>query len=158
MLRSGDPAPPFELPDLEGRLWRLDGAPALVVFWKAACATCQLVFPYLQRLAQAYPEDGWLLLAVSQNGQAAARRFAQELGLTLPLLIEGEGWPVSKQYDPEATPTLFLIDEDGTVELTSIGFDKAELNEIARRLAERLGVEPQEIAAQDDGNPLFKPG
>jgi peroxiredoxin len=158
MLKSGDRAPPFELPDLEGRLWRLDGAPALVVFWKASCNTCHLAFPYLQRLVQAYPQDGWRLLAVSQDGPSASRQFAQEVGLTLPLLIEGEGWPVSKQYDPEATPTLFFIDEDGTIALTSVGFDKAELNEVSRRLAERLGVEPQEVAAQDDGNPFFKPG
>src|SRR3989304_4228202 len=158
MLRRGDRAPPFELPDLEGRLHALDGVPALVVFWKSTCATCHIAFPYLERLAQAYPGDGGRLLTVSQDSPAASREFARALGLTLPVLIEGEGWPVSKQYDPEATPTLFLIGPDGTIELISIGFDKAELNEISRRLAGRLGVEPQVVAEQDDGNPFFKPG
>ena len=158
MLRRGDRAPPFELPDLEGRLHALDGGPALVVFWKSTCATCHIAFPYLERLAHAYPGDGWRLLTVSQDSPAVSREFARALGLTLPVLIEGEGWPVSKQYDPEATPTLFLIGPDGTIELSSIGFDKAELNEIARRLAQRLGVGPQVIAEQDDGNPFFKPG
>lgn len=158
MLRRGDRAPAFELPDLDGKLWRLDGVPALVVFWKAGCATCHVAFPYLERLFHAYAGDGWRLLAVSQDSPAASREFAQELKLTLPLLIEGEGWPVSKLYDPEATPTLFLVDDTGTIELTSIGFDKSELNEASRLLAERLGREPQEIAPQDDGNPFFKPG
>jgi peroxiredoxin len=158
MLKRGDRAPPFELPDLEGKLWRLNGTPAVVVFWKPACVTCHLAFPYLERLAQAYPQGGWRLLAVSQDSPAASRVFAEELGVTLPLLIESEGWPVSQQYDPEATPTLFFVDQDGTIALTSIGFDKAELNEASRLLAERLGVAPQEIAPEDDGNPFFKPG
>jgi peroxiredoxin len=162
MLTIGEHAPSFDLPDLEGRRHRLVDAlargPALAVFWKASCGTCHLAFPYLQRLVEAYPEAAWQVLAVSQDGSGASGAFAREYGLTFPVLIEGEGWPVSQQYDPDATPTLFLIAPDGTVELTSVGFDKAELNEIARRLAEHLGQEPVVIAEESDGNPPFKPG
>jgi peroxiredoxin len=158
MLRRGEQGPPFQLPDLSGKLWRLDGVPAVVVFWKPSCATCHLAFPYLERLTQAYPPDRWRLLAVSQDTPAASRAFAEELRLSLPLLIEGEGWPVSRQYDPEATPTLFFVRADGEIVLTSVGFDKAELNEASRLLAEALGVEPQKIAPEDDGNAFFKPG
>jgi peroxiredoxin len=162
MLTAGDHAPSFDLPDLQGRRHRLEEAlaagPALAVFWKAACATCHLAFPYLQRLSEAYPGSGWRLLAVSQDGADTSRDFVEEHALTFPVLIEGEGWPVSRQYDPEATPTLFLIAPDGAIDLMSVGFDKAELNEISRRLAEALGREPVVIAEDGDGNPPFKPG
>lgn len=162
MLATGERAPAFELPDLDGRRHRLEGAlrrgPALAVFWKADCATCHLAFPYLQRLAEAYPSANEQLLAVSQDGPETSAAFARELGLTFPVLIDGDGWPVSQQYDPDSTPTLFLIGPDGAVELTGVGFDKGDLNEIARRFAEHLGEVPRLIAEDDDGNPPFRPG
>ena len=89
-----------------------------------------------------------------QRINAASRQH----GLTFPILIEGEGWPVSQQYDPDATPTLYLIEPDGVISMTSVGFHKQELNEISRRIAERLGEPPQVIAEEDDGNQPFKPG
>ena len=162
MLTTGEQAPMFELPDLDGRPRRLEDAlaqgPVLTVFWKAACGTCHLAFPYLQRLAEAYPSNRWQLLAVSQDGAQASEAFARRYGLTFLTLIDGEGWPVSQQYDPEATPTLFLISRDGAVEMTSVGFSKEDLNEISRRLAEELGETPQLIAEEGDGNPPFRPG
>ena len=158
MLGPGEQAPAFELPDLEGGRHRREAGPALAVFWKPTCATCDLAFPYLQRLAEAYTTDRWQLLAISQDGAEASGEFARRYGLTMPVLIEDEGWPVSQQYDPEATPTLFLIGPDGTVEMTSVGFSKEDLNEISRRLAGHLGETPQIIAEEDDGNPIFRPG
>ena len=108
MLSAGDRAPDFDLPDLAGRRHRLEDAlqrgPALAVFWKSGCNTCDLAFSYLQRLAVAYPEGRWQLLAISQDGAQASEEFARQHGLTFPILIEGEGWPVSQQYDPDATP------------------------------------------------------
>ncbi len=151
MLLAGDQAPPFDLPDLEGERQQLDGTPTIAVFW-------HLAFPYLQRLFEAYPGGGWRLLAVSQDREGPSRDFAHTYGLGFPVLIEGEGWPASQLYDPEATPTLFLIGPAGTIEMTSVGFDKEELNEISRRLAATLGETARVIAEENDGNPSFKPG
>lgn len=162
MLVAGDQAPPFELPDLQGRTRRLADAlergPVLVVFWKSDCETCDVAFPYLQHLTDVYSTERWELLAVSQEGAKESADFAREQGLSFPVLIDGDGWPVSKQYDPEATPTLFLIAPDGAIQMTSVGFHKQELNEIAGRLAEYLGEPARAIALEDDGNPPFKPG
>ncbi len=162
MLGPGEQAPAFELPDLEGGIQRLEDAltlgPVLAAFWQPHCDTCRLAFPYLQRLADTYPAPRWRLLAISQESERASRDFARQYGLTMPVLLDGEGWPVSRQYDPEATPTLFLIAPDGTIEVTSVGFDKRDLNEIARRLAAHLGEEATPIAEDGDGNPPFRPG
>ena len=158
MLSEGARAPAFELPDLAGRPHALGSGPALAVFWKPRCATCDLAFPYLERLHQAYPSDRWQLLAVSQDNLERSAAFARQYALSFPVLIEDEGWPVSRQYDPEATPTCFLIGPDGEIEMASAGFVKDELNQIASRLAQHLGEAPQVIAEEDDGNPAFRPG
>lgn len=162
MLSQGDQAPAFELPDLAGQRRSLAAAiaagPALVVFWKSSCGTCHLAFPYLQRIAEVYPAAAEHILAVSQDNEAASVEFAHEYGLTFPVLIEGDGWPVSRAYDPEATPTLFFIDSAGAIEMVSVGFYKAELNEIGGRFATSLGQPARTIAEDNDGNPPFKPG
>ncbi len=162
MLAAGDQAPPFELPDLQGRTRRLvdslERGSVLVVFWKSGCETCDVAFPYLQRLTDVYSTERWELLAVSQEGARESGDYAREQGLSFPVLIDGDGWPESKQYDPEATPTLFLIAPDGAIQMTSVGFHKQELNEIAGRLAQYVGEPATAIASEGDGNPPFKPG
>jgi peroxiredoxin len=162
MLTVGEQAPAFDLPDLEGHRHRLEDVltpgPALAVFWKPDCATCHLALPYLQRLAETYPSGGWQVLAISQDAAQTSGDFARRYGLTFPTLIEDDDWPASRQYDPDATPTCFLIGRDGAIEMTSVGFDKGDLNEISRRIAEHLGEVPRIIAEDDDGNPPFRPG
>ena len=50
----------------------LAGRPALLVFFKTSCATCDLTFPYIKRLRDEYPE-GWDLWArISQGSEAPA--------------------------------------------------------------------------------------
>lgn len=162
MLEVGERAPAFRLSDLDGREHALDQAlasgPALLVFWKSDCATCDLIFPYLGNLAEAYGQDGWRLWAVSQDDVEAARAFAQKHRTRFDVLVDGEGWPVSRAFDPDATPTLFLVGADGVIEQTSVGFSKADLNEVSRRLAESLETAPVDVAPADDGGPDFRPG
>lgn len=162
MLGAGDRAPDFELPDVSQQRYRLSDAlgqgPVLVVFWKTSCKTCDVAFPYLQRLAEAYEGGSWQLLGISQEGMAESAAFAERYGVTFPVLIDREGWPVSKEYDPEATPTMFLIDSDGIVEAASVGFSKADLNDMSARVAKHLGRAAEVVAKDDDGGPPFMPG
>ena len=162
MLKPGDRAPAFRLRDLEGREHALEQAlasgPALLVFWKSDCDTCDLIFPYLGKLAEAYGQDGWRLWAVSQDDVEASRAFARKHGSPFDVLVDAADWPVSRAYDPDATPTLFLIGADGVIQETSVGFSKADLNEMSRRLAESLETAPVDAAPADDGRPDFRPG
>jgi peroxiredoxin len=162
MVAAGDPAPPFELTDLGGTRHSLSEAlasgPALVVFWKPDCATCHLAFPYLQRLLEAYPQPGWTLFGVSQDSAERSAPFAKRYGLSFPVLIDRDGWVASRRYDPEATPTLYLVSRGSRVLLTSVGFSKEDVNEISGQIAGALDVAPVLVARDDDGKPPFKPG
>jgi peroxiredoxin len=161
MLAVGDRAPDFALVDAEGATRALGEAlatgPVVIAFLKADCAACNLAFPYLERLRQAYPDRAWTLWGVSQHPARAAQWFARNTGVTFPLLIDGEDFPVSRAYDPDATPTIFLVD-GGEVRAVLVGFAKAELNGLATRIAALTGTEPAEVAPEDDGKPSFRPG
>ncbi len=161
-IEAGATAPDFSLRGIDGETYALSDAlrrgPVVLVFFKTTCGTCDLAFPYINRLLDAYPGDGWSLWAVAQDPLAEASRYASTFGMTYPVLPDADGYAVSKAYDPPATPTLFLIDREGHVVQETAGFSKADLNSLAAALAERLAAEPAVIAPAGDGNPDFKPG
>ncbi len=161
MIEAGAPAPPFTLPATDGLDYSLaggsqDGA-TLLVFFKSTCGTCDLAFPYVNRLRDAYPE-GWRLWAIAQDPPETARAYARRHGIGCPVLVDAPAYRVSKLYDPPATPTLVLVDADAAIAYTTYGFAKDDLNEVSRRIAGYLGVEASIAAPADDSNPPFKPG
>ena len=161
ILEVGALALPFTLLAIDGREYTLPGdlggRPAVLAFFKTTCATCDVVFPYLNRLRDAYP-DGWLLWAIAQEPPDRARDYAARFRITYPVLIDAPQYTVSKLYDPPATPTLFLIGPNGRIEYTTHGFAKFDVNDLAARLAGHLGVKAQIVAPAGDGRPDFKPG
>ncbi len=161
-IEVGARAPDFSLRGIDDDTYSLSDAlsrgPVLLVFFKATCGTCDLAFAYINRLPNAYPGDGWSLWAVAQDPPAEASRYASAFGIAYPVLPDVDGYPVSKVYDPPATPTLFLIGRRGDVVQETTGFSKVDLNSLAAALAERLSVEPAVIAPAGDGNPDLKPG
>jgi peroxiredoxin len=157
MLRPGSQAPSFSLSELDGKLRQLRlNKPALLVFFETDCPTCQLTIPYLNRLAQAL--DGKAeVIGVSQDGEAATRELAEQAPIKFTVVLDRD-LSASREYDPQAVPTLFLIDGDGKIARTSVAFDKAELNAIAADMLNSIGVEPFELAGRRDGAPETKPG
>src|SRR5262245_46872831 len=157
MLQSGSSAPLSTLPRLDGCDWRLEqGKLSLLVFFEADCPTCHLIIPYLNRLAQTL--DGKAeIVGISQDGEVATRELVEQAPIKFPVVLDRD-LSVSREYDPQAVPTLFLIDGGGKIARTSVACDKAELNAIAADMLNSIGVEPFELAGRRDGAPESKPG
>mgnify|MGYP001560544486 CR=1 FL=1 len=135
--KVGTRAPDFSLTDMQGlrrplREWLGQGQ-IVVAFFKVSCPTCQYTFPFLERLHQKLPGK---LVGISQDGKRATEGFNRDYGVGFPVLLDPaeEDYPVSNAYGITHVPTLFLIEPDGRVALTSAGFVKGDLEEIARRL------------------------
>src|SRR5215470_14204709 len=157
MLQAGRPAPLFSLPQIDGGDRRLErGKPALLVFFETDCPTCRLAIPYLNRLAQALEGEAEIV-GVSQDGAASTRELIVQAPVKFPVVLDRD-LSVSREYDPQAVPTLFLIDARGKISRTSVAFDKAELNAIAAEMCAAIGLEPFELAGGHDGAPETKPG
>lgn len=163
VVQAGALAPHFTLLALDGREYSLPGdstgQPLLLMFFRVACHTCDVEFPYINRLQAAYPDgSGWRLWTVSQDDAERTRAYREKFGISAPVLLDAPALDVSILYDPPSTPCLFLIDPDGRVDFVLEAFDKTDLNEISRRIAAFVGAEPVEIAPPDDGNPPMKAG
>ncbi|MBI3893366.1 MAG: TlpA family protein disulfide reductase, partial [Candidatus Wallbacteria bacterium] len=132
--------------------------PVLLAFFKVGCPTCQLVFPYIEKLHRALGEAGLTVLGVSQDDAEATVAFATEKGCTFRMLLDGEGYPASKAYGVAHVPSLFLIGKDGQVWETIVGWSKDAMNSMAGTAAGMVGAKPVVVCAAEDAAPPWKPG
>src|ERR1700690_2935859 len=113
----------------------LQPGPVLAAFFKVSCPPCQYTFPYLERMHQAH--GGKIaIVGISQNDQRDTAAFLKEYGVTFPTLLDDpNGYAVSNAYGLTNVPTLFLIGQNGEIELSSVGWVKQEVEDINRKLA-----------------------
>jgi len=163
-VNAGQNAPGFSLPGLDGKSYSLEAlrekGPVVAAFFKISCPVCQFTFPFLQRLYQRYGDDGVTFLGISQDDAKATAGFAREYGATFPMVLDEKekGYRASNAYGLTNVPTVFLIDTDGKVRVSSMGFVKADLEKIATELAERRNIAPAALFRPNESVPANKPG
>jgi peroxiredoxin len=140
-LTIGAKAPEFDLKTLDGKRFSLSDElahrPVVLVFFKVSCPTCQYALPFLERLYKAYGNKGVELVGISQNDAKDTAAFAKQFGITFPMLLDDTRWyPVSNAYGLTNVPTIFWVAEDGEIEVSSVGWLKADFEEINRKMAE----------------------
>ena len=160
---AGNTAPGFSLKALDNKEYSLctvmARGPVVAAFFKISCPVCQFTFPFLERLYRRYGGDGVTFLGISQDDARSTMSFAKEYGVTFPILIDDEnGYVASNAYGLSNVPTIFLIDTDGTVKVSSMGFDKKDLETIAANLAERKKTSLAALFRPDEVVPANKPG
>lgn len=159
---AGHQAPTFALNGTNGQPFSLADAlrkgPVVVAFFKIACPVCQFTFPFLERLYKAYGDEQVSFWGISQDDARDTKEFSQEFGITFPALLDEDGYPVSNQYGLTNVPTVLLIAPTGKVLVSSVGFDKADLEKISSELAGHLGRPPVAVFRPDEIVPDYKPG
>ncbi len=159
---AGQKAPVFSLPDVAGRVFSLKDAlqkgPVFAAFFKISCPVCQFTFPFFERLYKAYGGKNATFWGISQDDARDTKEFCAEYGVTFPVLLDGEGYPVSNQYGLTNVPTFFLIEPDGTVKVSCVGFGKAEIEQIASALAAMQGQKAAPVFLPSEVIPAYKPG
>lgn len=159
-LEAGTRAPRFSLSGMAGSIYDLQKSlekSGLVVagFFKVSCPVCQLAFPFLERLKHSYP--GMPIWGISQDDTDATYAFAKMYGLTFPILLD-EGLKQTVAYGLTNVPSIFLISKDKDIEITSVGFSRADLEAINKRLAEAAGSGCVRLFTEADNVPDFTPG
>ncbi len=153
-LATGTRAPEFELKTLDGKRFSLGDelarGPVVLTFFKVSCPTCQYALPFFERLHKAYAGKGVTLVGVSQNSAKDTAAFNKEFGVTFPVLLDDtHSYPVSNAYGLTNVPTIFWIAQDGEIDVSSVGWMKADFEEINRKMAEAGKSAPAGV---------FKPG
>ncbi len=162
-LANGTTAPDFRLKTLDGKDFSLNAelarGPAVLVFFKVSCPTCQYAAPFFERLYKAYRTNGVSLVGISQNDAKETRAFAKEFGLTFPLLLDDtHTYPVSNAYGLTNVPTIFWVAQDGKIEVSSVGWLKADFEAINRKMAETGKVAPAAVFQRGEEVRDFRAG
>lgn len=159
---AGSTAPDFRLDTITGERLSLREAltrgPVLLAFFKVSCPTCQFTLPYIQRLYEQLQDKGVQTWGVVQDPAREAARFAAAYGLTLPILVDDAPYKVSSAYGLTHVPSMFLVRQDGRVEIFSESFCKSELLNIQTSLANALSATPPPLFLPTEKVPEFKPG
>jgi peroxiredoxin len=154
-LDTGTKAPDFTLPTTDGDKFSLAEAlkrgPVVLAFFKVTCPVCQYAFPLYDRVYQRLKGTKVSFVGVSQNEEDETEQFMRQYGVTFPVLLEDvKKYGVSNAYGLTNVPTLFFISQDGTIEVSGVGWSKSDVEDVVKRVSKNGNV--------GAGAPVFKPG
>ena len=113
---AGRPVPAFDLPDLNGKRWRLEpllGQVVVLNFWATWCEPCRTEMPSLEAMAARRASSGVTVLTVNyKEAPDVIRRFLEKLPFKLPILLDADG-DATFDWTPRVFPSTVLIGRNG---------------------------------------------
>jgi thiol-disulfide isomerase/thioredoxin len=113
------PAPPFDTPDIQGNLQRLQdqrGKVVLVNIWATWCQPCREEMPKLDQIYREHRDQGFMIFGFSSEDPDLQRKFVQRVPVSYPLLTSGPGMP-DFYKDVVRYPAFILIDRNGQLQV-----------------------------------------
>ena len=120
------PLGPFELSDLEGRVWTLDdllGRTVLINVWATWCGPCRVEMPHLADVQEqlASREDVMVVTFNVDRNPGLIEPYLKDEGLDFTVLLaERHVWQLLG--GGVAIPQNWIVDAEGTVRLEQFGF------------------------------------
>ena len=164
---TGAPAPDAAFHDSAGKklttravLAGSKDLPTLFAFFKVNCPTCQLAWPYVQRLHELYGGQAVRVAGVCQNTASEGALFSRTYGgTTFDLLVDAEPrFDASNAFGVESVPHLVLVSPDGKVLRVQTGWSKREMEELGREIAKAKGLTVAPVVSPADPVKDFQAG
>jgi len=116
VIRVGQPAPIFALPDLDGQVRRLEGARGCLLvldFWSCECPWSSRAEAEIGRLEHGWGErvSVWRVASNANESLEALRAAAAQFRRAI--LLRDATRAVADAYGAQTTPHLFVIDGQG---------------------------------------------
>lgn len=136
-------APDIAVSDARGmtvRLTDLKGKVVLVDFWASWCVPCKTSVPALDSLYREFGSRGLQVLPVNVDEKRAnADAFLAGHPVTMPVFFDPKG-ASADAFRVQGMPSSFLVDRDGAIRFTHMGYTSAieasYRQEIAQLLSE----------------------
>jgi len=119
------------LDSLKGQVIYLD-------FWASWCAPCKKSFPWLNQMQSKYQSKGFKVIAVNlDKDQALARKFLINNPARFEIGYDPEG-SIASQLKVKGMPSSFLIDRNGNIKSSHVGFLEKDTGEMEKKIIELL--------------------
>ncbi len=116
LMQMNEPAPDFQLPDLQGKLHKLSDCRGKIVilnFWSAECPHSERADHSITDCLALWGEDV-LLLSIASNQNESTQMVADAARVRrLPAVLIDADHQVADLYDAVTTPHAFVVDRDG---------------------------------------------
>ena len=112
----------FTLTDLQGKTWtlkELKGKVVLVNFWATWCPPCRKEMPDLNTLYLRFKDQGFVILAISDEEADKVKPFIAERSISYPVMLD-PGRKVNELFQVQGIPKSFVYDRDGKLVAQSI--------------------------------------
>jgi len=109
---------------LQKRLASLKGQVIYVDFWASWCGPCRKSFPWLNEMQANYGPQGLTVLSVNVDAKKSfALEFLEEFPANFDVIYDPKG-KIARSYDLRGMPSSFIVDRQGTVVATHVGFNE----------------------------------
>ena len=158
-VRDPDPAPAFQLKDLDGKdlsLAAFHGKVILLNFWATWCGPCRAEIPSLVQLQKLYKDRLQIIgLTVDDDDPAVVRQVIEAEHINYPVALVTP--PIRYAYGGiEGLPTVFVINTDGRVVQKHVGLFNPALYEAEVRVLLDLPVAAKVETFEDVGEIFLK--
>jgi peroxiredoxin len=144
LTKIGDPAPDFELKDIDGTSFRtadLRGKVVVLNFFATWCGPCNQELPHLQAIWDEYQGHvDFRLLAVGRGETAdKLRTFRRERGFSFPMAADPDA-SVYNRFASQSIPRTYLISRRGTILFQWTGAYEADIARLKKLLRKELAA------------------
>lgn len=153
-LKLGTDAPDFTLPDMTGKEIALsdvlENGPVLIDFWALWCKPCLSALPSTNDLAEEYRERGLTVLTVntdSPRSSSKVRPYVKSKKYTFEVLMDPNR-SLQRLFRFNQIPQLYLVDRDGSIAYSQLGYSHALEKRLQREVARLFGEEGAEGGAE----------
>lgn len=158
-------APNFRLTTLDGKTLTLEslaGKVVLIDFWATWCGPCREALPHIQKIAQRFDGQPFVVLSVSLDSDDAKwKDFVQKNQMTWLQYRDGyfDG-KIATLFSVRAIPATFTIDSDGVLEDQHVG--DADIEGKLKKLIARAAEAPTHtstpaLQTRDSGTTVAAP-
>ena len=118
-------APNFTLKSQRGDNLKLSehrGEVIMLNFWATWCDACRQGMPTLNEMYQLYRDEGFTLFSINvEDDVRKVNKALSKMQVTFPVLFDVTN-EVSKAYEVDDIPSVYIIDRDGNLRYVHHGF------------------------------------
>jgi thiol-disulfide isomerase/thioredoxin len=137
------PANTIQLPTNDKSISLADyrGSVIYLDFWASWCKPCRKSFPWMNEMHARYKDKGLKVLAINvDKDPAEAQRFLEMVTADFTIAYDPKG-ELPAAFKLKAMPSSYLIDKNGTVVKTHLGFKEEEIADYEMAIRKQLELE-----------------